>query len=141
MSNFHKFILFHFSAFSAKWKHSDVQEHLFGPEYSSDNSGDGPQLMLSVRSPIYNKHSQISIIDGPDNQFISTDNSSSNGDTAFIPQPTVSVDIKKTKVRKSETNELPPVYFDMDNVVAESGTLESTDSDSNSSEFGDGIPN
>jgi len=83
---------------------------------------------------------EITIIDGPVTQFISPDTFSIYGDATSIPQSTVSVDTKKTKVRKSETNELPTVSFDMDNVVAESGALESTDSDSNSSESSDGIP-
>jgi hypothetical protein len=83
---------------------------------------------------------EITIIDGPVTQFISPDTFSIYGDATSIPQSTVSVDTKKTKVRKSETNELPTVFVDMDNVVAESGALESTDSDSNSSESSDGIP-
>jgi hypothetical protein len=86
------------------------------------------------------QNSKITIINGPDNQFISTDNSSSNGDTATIPQPTISMDTKKVKTTKQETNELPSVPSDLDNVAVEPNTLESTSSHSNPSEFGDGIP-
>lgn len=117
-----------------KWKFKDLDIYF---------ESKGENLARDISKMAYangiKEKSEIIIIDGPTNQFISTDNSSSNGDTATIPQPTVPVGTKKTKVRKSETNGLPSVSSNLDNVAVEPSTLGSTDSDSNPSEFGDGI--
>jgi len=73
---------------------------------------------------------KITIIDGPTNQFISTDTASIDGDTSTIPQSTVPVDVKKTKTRKQETSELSAVSSDVDDAVTESNSLDTTSSDS-----------
>jgi hypothetical protein len=118
-----------------KWKFNDLEVYF---ESKTEN------LQRDISKMAYANNikqtSEITIIDGPVTQFISPDTFSIYGDTASISQPTVSVGAKKVKTTKSETNELPTVPSNVDNVVAEPDTLESTDSDSNTSESGDGIP-
>jgi hypothetical protein len=77
--------------------------------------------------------SKITIIDGPVNQFISTDSASVDGDTSAVPLSTIPMGARKTKTTKQEASELPTVPSDVDNAVAESDILGTTNSDSDPS--------
>ena len=118
-----------------KWKFNDLEVYF---ESKTEN------LQRDISKMAYANNikqtSEITIIDGPVNQFISPDTFSIYGDTASISQPTVSVGAKKVKTTKSETYGLSSVPSHLDDVVAEPDTLESADSDSNTSESSDGIP-
>ena len=80
---------------------------------------------------------QTRIIDGSTNNTFSTDAASSDGDTSDFSQPALPVDTKKTKTRKSETNELSPVPGDMDDDTSVPSPMEPSGDDSITSWSGD----
>jgi hypothetical protein len=82
--------------------------------------------------------SEITIfnIDGDTNKHLPTDDLGSNGDTSTVLQPTVPVGTKKVKAGKSETDVLPTVPGDVDNVNIEPELLDILDSFGDTGESG-----
>ena len=75
-------------------------------------------------------------IDGDTNNNLPTDATGSNGDTSTISQPTVPVGTKKAKTGKPETDVLPTVPGDVDNVDIEPELLDILNSFGNPDQSG-----
>jgi hypothetical protein len=67
---------------------------------------------------------KITIIDGPANQFISTDSTSSDGDASTNTQSTVPVGTKKTRTRKQETDGLSDLHGNVEPIATTDPILE-----------------